>query len=175
MPYSLLLSLALLSATAAFATDVYLPVMPAIAAEFGVADAWVQLTLTAFFVGLAAGQLFIGPLSDALGRKTLLLLGAVGAVAASVLAALAPNIGVLIAARFLHGLGGGACVVLSRAVVPDLLVGKAAARAFSLLMAIQAIAPALAPIIGGLLAEPIGWRGIYWVLVGLHVVQLLLA
>nr|WP_296203409.1 MFS transporter [uncultured Corynebacterium sp.] len=86
-----------MSATAAFATDMYLPVMPAIAAEFGVADAWVQLTLTAFFVGLAAGQLFIGPLSDVLGRKTLLLLGAVGAVAASVLAALAPIIGGLLA------------------------------------------------------------------------------
>src|SRR5699024_10527626 len=74
---------------------------------------------------------------------------------------------------FLQGLGGGACVVLARAMVPDLLSGREAAKTYSMLMAILAIAPAVAPIVGGLLAEPIGWRGIYWVRTGLHGVQLL--
>ena len=95
------------------------------------------------------------------------------ALLASAIAALSPSIAIFVAARFLQGLGGGACVVLARAMVPDLLSGREAAKTYSMLMAILAIAPAVAPIVGGLLAEPIGWRGIYWVLTGLHGVQLL--
>lgn len=175
IPLPLLATLALLSATAPFATDMYLPVMPAIVSDLGTTRAAVQLTLTGFFIGMGAGQLVIGPLSDAVGRKRLLILGAGVALAASAVAALAPSIAVLIAARVFQGLGGGACVVLSRAVVPDLLTGAAAAKAYSLLMALQGIAPALAPVMGGFLAEPIGWRGIFWVLTGLHALQFVLA
>lgn len=175
IPLPLLATLALLSATAPFATDMYLPVMPAIVSDLGTTRAAVQLTLTGFFIGMGVGQLVIGPLSDAVGRKRLLILGAGVALAASAVAALAPSIAVLIVARVFQGLGGGACVVLSRAVVPDLLTGAAAAKAYSLLMAMQGIAPALAPVMGGFLAEPIGWRGIFWVLTGLHALQFVLA
>lgn len=175
IPLPLLATLALLSATAPFATDMYLPVMPAIVSDLGTTRAAVQLTLTGFFIGMGVGQLVIGPLSDAVGRKRLLILGAGVALAASAVAALAPSIAVLIVARVFQGLGGGACVVLSRAVVPDLLTGAVAAKAYSLLMAMQGIAPALAPVIGGFLAEPIGWRGIFWVLTGLHALQFVLA
>lgn len=175
IPVPLMLTLALLSATAPFATDMYLPVLPHIAGEFGVEQAVAQFTLTGFFVGMAFGQLLIGPVSDVVGRRRLLLWSAGLALVASVLAALAPGIGVLILARILQGLGGGACNVLARSVVPDLLSGSAAAKAFSVLMAIGGIAPAIAPVIGGLLAEPVGWRGIFWTLTGLHAVQLLLA
>ncbi|HAT1243125.1 TPA: multidrug effflux MFS transporter [Corynebacterium striatum] len=175
IPLPLLATLALLSATAPFATDMYLPVMPAIVSDLETTRAAVQLTLTGFFIGMGVGQLVIGPLSDAVGRKRLLILGAGVALAASAVAALAPSIAVLIAARVFQGLGGGACVVLSRAVVPDLLTGAAAAKAYSLLMALQGIAPALAPVMGGFLAEPIGWRGIFWVLTGLHALQFVLA
>lgn len=175
IPVPLLLVLALLSASAPFATDMYLPVLPELAAEFAATTATAQLTLSGFFVGMGVGQLLIGPLSDALGRKRLLLCGALLAVGASVLAATAPSIAVLIAARVLQGLGGGACSVLARAIVSDLAEGRAAAKTFSLLMAIGALAPAIAPVVGGLLAVPLGWRGIYWVLVGLHAVQLILA
>lgn len=173
MAFSLLLALALLSATAPFATDMYLPTLPAIAEEFGAADSVVQLTLSGFFVGMAVGQLTVGPISDVIGRRRLLLGGAIVALIASAMAALAPSIAVFVIARILQGLGGGACVVLSRAMVPDLLSGREAAKTYSMLMAILAIAPAIAPIAGGLLAEPIGWRGIYWVLTGLHALQLL--
>lgn len=175
IPVPLMLTLALLSATAPFATDMYLPVLPHIAGEFGVEQAVAQFTLTGFFVGMAFGQLLIGPVSDVVGRRRLLLWSAGLALVASVLAALAPGIGVLILARILQGLGGGACNVLARSVVPDLLSGSAAAKTFSVLMAIGGIAPAIAPVIGGLLAEPVGWRGIFWTLTGLHAVQLLLA
>ena len=175
IPVPLMLTLALLSATAPFATDMYLPVLPHIAGEFGVEQAVVQFTLTGFFVGMAFGQLLIGPVSDVVGRRRLLLWSAGLALVASVLAALASGIGVLILARILQGLGGGACNVLARSVVPDLLSGSAAAKTFSVLMAIGGIAPAIAPVIGGLLAEPVGWRGIFWTLTGLHAAQLLLA
>ena len=173
MAVSLLLALALLSATAPFATDMYLPTLPAVGAEFGAPDSVVQLTLSGFFVGMALGQLMVGPISDVIGRRRLLIVGAIVALVASAIAALSPSIAIFVAARFLQGLGGGACVVLARAMVPDLLSGREAAKTYSLLMAILAIAPAVAPIVGGLLAEPIGWRGIYWVLTGLHAVQLL--
>ena len=173
MAVSLLLALALLSATAPFATDMYLPTLPAVGAEFGAPDSVVQLTLSGFFVGMALGQLMVGPISDVIGRRRLLVAGAIVALLASAIAALSPSIAIFVAARFLQGLGGGACVVLARAMVPDLLSGREAAKTYSLLMAILAIAPAVAPIVGGLLAEPIGWRGIYWVLTGLHGVQLL--
>ena len=175
IPVPLMLALALLSATAPFATDMYLPVLPHIAGQFGVEQAVAQFTLTGFFVGMAFGQLLIGPVSDVVGRRRLLLWSAGLALVASVLAALAPGIAVLILARILQGLGGGACNVLARSVVPDLLSGSAAAKTFSVLMAIGGIAPAIAPVIGGLLAEPVGWRGIFWTLTGLHAVQLLLA
>ena len=175
IPYPLLATLALLSATAPFATDMYLPVMPEILSDLGTTRAMVQLTISGFFIGMGIGQLVMGPLSDAIGRKRLLIAGASLALVASVLAALAPTATVLVAARVLQGLGGGACVVLARAVVPDLVHGAAAAKAYSLLMALQGIAPAVAPVLGGVLAEPLGWRGIFWVLAGLHAVQLVLA
>ena len=173
MAVSLLLALALLSATAPFATDMYLPTLPAVGAEFGAPDSVVQLTLSGFFVGMALGQLMVGPISDVIGRRRLLISGAIVAVVGSAIAGPSTSIAIFFAARFLQGLGGGACVVLARAMVPDLLSGREAAKTYSLLMAILAIAPAVAPIVGGLLAEPIGWRGIYWVLTGLHAVQLL--
>ncbi|MCL8494002.1 multidrug effflux MFS transporter [Corynebacterium sp. B5-R-101] len=175
IPFPLLATLALLSATAPFATDMYLPVMPEILSDLGTTRAMVQLTISGFFIGMGVGQLVMGPLSDAIGRKRLLIAGACLALVASVLAALAPTATVLVAARVLQGLGGGACVVLARAVVPDLVHGAAAAKAYSLLMALQGIAPAVAPVLGGVLAEPLGWRGIFWVLAGLHAVQLVLA
>lgn len=153
----------------------YLPVMPEILSDLGTTRAMVQLTISGFFIGMGVGQLVMGPLSDAIGRKRLLIAGACLALVASVLAALAPTATVLVAARVLQGLGGGACVVLARAVVPDLVHGAAAAKAYSLLMALQGIAPAVAPVLGGVLAEPLGWRGIFWVLAGLHAVQLVLA
>ncbi|QCB29285.1 Bicyclomycin resistance protein [Corynebacterium endometrii] len=169
------MALALLTATAPFATDMHLPVLPAIAAEFGVTTSIAQLTLSGFFAGMGLGQLIIGPISDVVGRRKLLLAGAVLAALAAVIAALAPGVWVLIIARVIQGFGGGACVVLARAIIPDLVRGDSAAKAFSLLMAINGLAPAVAPVIGGLLAEPVGWRGIHWALAGLHVIQLLIA
>lgn len=171
----LLMGLALLSASAPFSIDMYLPALPGIVDDLDTTQSMVQLTLSGFLVGLAVGQLIVGPVSDAVGRKKLMVGGAVVAMFAAVLAALSPDIEILILARLIQGLGSGACVVLARAVVPDLARGEAAARAFSLLMTIQGVAPIVAPVVGGLLVEPLGWRGLFWVLAGVALLQLLVS
>ena len=160
-----LAAFALLAAGGPFAIDMYLPAFPAIAADLNTTPSLVQLTLSTFMVGMALGQLFVGALSDTRGRHRLLVIGAVVSVAASASCALTTHINLLIAARFILGLGSGACVVLARACVSDLAHGRSAARAFSIMMTIQGLAPVIAPILGGLLAEPIGWRGLLWVAV----------
>jgi len=170
---ALLLVLGLLSAVAPFATDLYLPAFPQMTTELGASATAVQLTLTAFLVGVTAGQLVFGPLSDRFGRVPPLIAGAAVCVLASIAAVLAPNIGVLIAARLLQGLGGAAGMVISRAVISDLATGKSAARAFSLMMIVGGVAPVVAPLLGGLLTGPIGWRGLLSIVLGLSVVMLI--
>ncbi|TFV55520.1 Bcr/CflA family efflux MFS transporter [Mycobacterium sp. PS03-16] len=163
----------MLTAVAPLSIDMYLPAFPAMAVEFGTTASAIQLTLTTFMVGLALGQLVIGPLSDRYGRRPLLLAGTLVCVLASVACALAPNVGLLIAFRFLQGFGGAAGVVLSRAMVADRARGAAAARAFSLMMIINGVGPVAAPLLGGSLVPHIGWRGVFWVLAGLAVLMLI--
>ena len=164
--------LALLTAVAPLATDMYLPVLPQVAAELGAPASGAQLTLTAFLVGLATGQLVIGPLSDAFGRRRLVLAGTVLLLLASVASALAPSIAVLVVARFLQGFGGAAGVVLSRAMISDRTTGVRTVRLFSVMMAINGIAPVLAPMIGSAIGGLVGWRGIFVVLAALALLML---
>ncbi|MFJ7750065.1 multidrug effflux MFS transporter [Arthrobacter sp. NPDC097144] len=171
MTTGLLLVLALLSATGPFATDLYLPSFPAMTVELGTSATGVQLTLTAFLLGMGAGQLVFGPLSDRHGRFPPLLLGSAGFVVASAVCALAPNLAVLVGGRLLQGLCASAGVVIARAMVADLTTGMTSARTFSLLMTIGGVAPVVAPTAGGLLAESLGWRGVLWVLAGLSLVM----
>ncbi|NUO96748.1 MAG: multidrug effflux MFS transporter [Nonomuraea sp.] len=167
----MLVVLGLLSAVAPLATDLYLPVFTDLAADLRAGAAGVQLTLTAFLVGLAVGQLVIGPLSDRYGRRRPILLATAAALAACVLCALAPNIWTLVALRFVHGFAGSAGIVIGRAVAADLVTGRAAARIFSLLASVVGIAPVVAPLAGGALA-PAGWRAEFWVLAGISAVML---
>jgi DHA1 family bicyclomycin/chloramphenicol resistance-like MFS transporter len=153
--------LALLTAIAPLATDMYLPALPDVAAELGATASSVQLTLTGFLVGLALGQLVIGPLSDAWGRRRLLLAGTVLCLVASVACVAAPTIGVLVVARFLQGFGGAAGIVLSRAMIVDRTTGDRTVRLFSLMMAINGIAPVVAPLVGSSLLGVGTWRVIF--------------
>lgn len=162
----LLLALALLAAVAPLAIDLYLPAFPEMAAELDASASGVQLTLMAFLLGITVGQLVFGPLSDRFGRLWPLLTGTVLCIAASAVAALAPSVDVLVAARFAQGFTGAAGMVIGRAIVSDLASGKAAARAFSLMMIVGGVAPVIAPFAGSLLVEQVGWRGILWVLCG---------
>ncbi|GAA3391366.1 multidrug effflux MFS transporter [Cryptosporangium minutisporangium] len=173
LPVLAVLTLALLSAIAPLATDMYLPGFPTMADELRTDASSVQLTLTTFMAGLAIGQLVIGPLSDRWGRRRPLLVGAAVCILASALCAAAPNVGALIAFRFLQGFAGAAGVVLGRAIVADTVRGASAARIFSVLMTIGGIAPVVAPLIGGALLGPVGWRGVFGVLTGAAVLMLL--
>jgi DHA1 family bicyclomycin/chloramphenicol resistance-like MFS transporter len=169
----LLVVLALLSAVAPVATDLYLPAFPEMTVELQAGATAVQLTLTAFLLGLTFGQLLFGPLSDRLGRRRPLIVGALLCVVASVVAATAPTVGILIAARFAQGFGGAAGMVIGRAVISDLTGGKTAGRAFSLMMIVGGVAPVVAPFAGGLLVDSLGWRGILWVVCAIAVAMLI--
>jgi DHA1 family bicyclomycin/chloramphenicol resistance-like MFS transporter len=172
LTWVVLATIALLSAVAPLATDMYLPVFPQVAAEFATSASTVQLTLTLFMVGMGIGQLLWGPISDRWGRRAPLLCAGILFIAASVVAPLSPSIGVLVATRFVQGFTGSAGMVIGRAVTRDFAHGVALARAMSLLGIIGALAPIVAPIAGGLLAAPIGWRGILWVIAGISVLML---
>jgi MFS transporter, DHA1 family, multidrug resistance protein len=153
--------LALLTSIAPLATDMYLPALPEVATDLGAGASAVQLTLTSFLVGLALGQLVIGPLSDAWGRRRLLIAGTLLALVASIACIVVPSVGVFVAARFLQGFGGAAGVVLSRAVIVDRTTGDRTARLFSLMMAINGIAPVVAPLIGSALLGVGNWRVVF--------------
>lgn len=149
----------------------YLPSLPAIADDLGADLGEVQSTLTAFFIGLCAGMLVHGPLSDRLGRRPVLLGGIVVYIAASLGCALAPAIEGLMWLRFAQALGGAAGSVLSRTVIRDLFDGREAARAQSLMMSVMALAPLVAPLIGAQVLHLAGWRAVFWLLVGYGVLS----
>ncbi|HEY0189208.1 MAG TPA: multidrug effflux MFS transporter [Cellulomonas sp.] len=169
---ALLVVLALLAGIAPFATDMYLPAFPEMVSDLATTPSGVQLSLTTFLVGAGIGQLVFGPLSDRIGRRRPLVVGMVLYVVASAIAALAPTIGVLIGARLVQGMAGAAGMVISRAIITDLTRGAAAARAMSVVMLISGVAPVLAPVAGSVLADPIGWRGLLWVVTALVAVGL---
>ena len=130
-----------------------------------------QLTLTADVIGLVLGQLVLGPLSDARGRRRLLIGSTLVCAIASVLCALAPSVGWLTAWRFLQGASGGGGIVLARAVAADIATGVEAARLFSLFMTLSGVAPIAAPVLGGaLLAATGSWRPMFWLLAAISLV-----
>jgi MFS transporter, DHA1 family, multidrug resistance protein len=170
---SLMTMLALLSALGPFAIDMYLPAFPQMMQDLDTSAATIQLTLTTFMLGMAVGQLVIGPLSDQFGRRRPLLLGAVACLVASVLCAVAPNIETLIGMRFVQGFAGAAGVVLARAIVSDSGRGVQAAKQFAILMAVGGIAPVLSPLAGGGVIGFAGWRGVFWALAILNLLMVI--
>lgn len=161
MPLKLLLILGALTAFGPLAIDFYLPSFPAIAREFLTDTEHVQLSLASYFVGLALGQLFYGPIADRYGRRVPLIVGVSLFTLASLACALAPSLDWLIAARFVQALGGCAGMVISRAMVRDLCDPVTTARVYSQLMLVMGLAPILAPVAGGLLLDLFGWQSIF--------------
>ncbi|MEU7631290.1 multidrug effflux MFS transporter [Nocardia sp. NPDC049220] len=170
----LVLILGMLTALGPFTVDMYLPALPTITAQFHTTETAVQLTLTGTLVGLAIGQLVVGPLSDIYGRRRPLVVGTVVHVGASVLCFFAPSIAALGALRTLQGFGAAATGVIAMAVVRDLFVGRAAAVVMSRLMLVMGVAPILAPSVGGLLLTAVSWQGVFLVLAGLGLLMMLL-
>jgi len=164
--------LILLSGISPLATDMYLPALPALGRVLHASASTTQLTLTTFLIGLAVGQIVLGPVSDATGRRVFLLAGPIGFVITSFACALAPSAGVLIAARLLQGFAGAAGVVCARAVVSDYYRGDEAARRFGLLSAVSLLGPILAPAMGGALLMLGDWRLVFYALVLVGLIQL---
>ncbi|KOU57534.1 MFS transporter [Streptomyces sp. MMG1533] len=153
-----------LTATPPLAMDMYLPSLPQVTKSLNAPAATVQLTLTACLLGMALGQLVVGPMSDRWGRRRPLLTGLAVYVVATALCALAPTVELLVVFRLAQGLAGAAGIVIARAVVRDLHDGMAMARFFSTLMLISGVAPIVAPLIGGQILRVTDWRGVFVVL-----------
>lgn len=155
------LLLGTMTAIGPLSSDMYLPSLPTISHELGATMSQTQITLTASLFGVALGQLLIGPISDARGRRGPLLVGMILYVLTSLLCLVAPSIGLLIALRFAQGGAAAAGVVISLAIARDLYGGRALARCISLLMMVNYCAPMIAPVLGGLLLSFTSWRGVF--------------
>jgi MFS transporter, DHA1 family, multidrug resistance protein len=170
--YLLVVILGGLTAMGPLAIDMYLPSFPAIAREFGAPASAVQATVAIYFIGLASGQLFYGPLSDRLGRRGPLFFGLILFIGASIGCAFATGVRALILWRVLQALGGCAEMMVARAVVRDRFDAREGVRVLSLLILVMGLAPILAPFAGGQLLVTFGWRSIFWALAGYGIVGL---
>lgn len=155
--------LALLFSTVAFSTDAMLPMMGAMGRELSPADpGQIQLVITVFVAGLGLGTFVAGPLSDALGRKPVILGGIALYMGAAVLAAQAESLTALLVARFVQGLGAAGPRVVAQALVRDLYAGRLMARVMSFAMTLFVLVPAVAPLLGAWIGAAFGWRAIFW-------------
>lgn len=141
--------------------DTYLPALPAITRDLAASESAVQGTLTGILLGMGLGQLLIGPLADAIGRRRPLIAGLSLHIAASVFCAFAPTIELLTVGRVLQGLGNAAVAVVAMAMVRDRFAGSAAATMLSRLMLVMGLAPVLAPTLGGAILQVASWQGVF--------------
>ena len=150
-----------------------LPSLPTISHELGATMSQTQITLTASLFGVALGQMLIGPISDARGRRGPLLVGMILYTLTSLLCLAAPSVGLLIVLRFVQGVAAAAGIVISLAIARDLYAGRALARCISLLMMVNFLAPMFAPVLGGQLLSFTSWRGVFVTLALIGVVIVL--
>ncbi len=158
------LILGILTAISSISIDIYLPAFPAMAEYFDVPIVRIESSVTVFLFGMAFGQLFIGPLSDIWGRKVPLRTGLILYVACSIGCMLTSSFLLFLILRFVQGLAGSACQVISRALVNDLYADKSSARIFTILQILMGVSPIVAPIIGSQLAEPSTWQLLFLIM-----------
>ncbi len=160
----LILILGSLSTISPFSIDMYLPGFPAIATELGVSISQVQLSLTAYLLGIGVGQLLYGPMLDRFGRKKPLYVGLVIYIISSVVCAFSTSLESLIAMRFLQALGGCVGMVAAQAFVRDLFPIRKTAQAFSSIILVIAVSPMIAPTVGGYFTVAFGWASVFLIL-----------
>ncbi|TCL61855.1 DHA1 family bicyclomycin/chloramphenicol resistance-like MFS transporter [Hydrogenispora ethanolica] len=167
------LILGALSAFGPLSIDMYLPALPKLAGALKASASQAQLSLTACLLGIALGQIFVGPVSDVRGRRGPLLIGLATYAATALACVFAPNIEIFLPLRFIQGLAGAAGIVIARAAVRDLYDGPELTRFYSLLMLVNGVAPILAPVLGGLILQVSSWRGVFAVLTAVGAAMLL--
>lgn len=160
----LFIFLGMLTAFGPFVTDMYLPSLPAMAGYFSASASAVQLGLTFSMLGLAAGQIIFGPLSDKYGRRAPLMASMLLFLLSTAGCVFAPTIGFFVVLRFVQGVAAAGGIVISRSIATDKFKGKNLAKALAIIGAINGIAPVAAPVTGGLLLAVTGWRGVFAVL-----------
>lgn len=168
----LIVALGFLTAVGPVAIDLYLPAFPRMAADLGVTVASVELTLSAFLLGLAGGQIVVGPLSDRWGRRPPLLVGFVLFTAGALTCVFARSVEALVCSRILMGAGGAAGQAVPRAMVRDLFSGRAVAKALTLTMLVVGVAPVLAPTVGGVVLRFFEWHALFWLQAGFGLLAL---
>lgn len=153
--------------------DMYLPALPNLAGEFMTTTSLVQMSLTACLIGMAFGQMFVGPISDIRGRRKPLLIGLAVFAFASIACAFSTSIWVFLVLRLLQGLAGSAGIVIARAIARDLYAGYELTKFFSMLMLVNGFAPIAAPVLGGQILAFSSWRSVFIVLAGIAIVLIL--
>lgn len=163
-------TLGMLTAFGPFVTDFYLPVLPEMTGYFHTTPALASMSLTAGMIGLAAGQLFIGPLTDKYGRKRILVGSLLLFVVASLLCIFSGDIFMFNAMRVLQGLAGAGGIVIAKSMSADMYTGRELAGFMALLGAINGIAPVCAPVVGGLMAGVTSWSGVFAIILAVGIV-----
>jgi len=168
------LLLGLLVSFAPMTIDLYLPAFPIMARDLATDAESIQLTLSVYMVGFALSQTIFGPISDRFGRKPTIMIGTSIYLVASVACALATTVEQLIVFRLFQSIGAAAAPVVARAVVRDMFTREEAARMYSVVTTVVAIAPVVAPVLGGFIVVWLGWRANFWVLTGFGASAMLL-
>lgn len=164
-----------MSAFGSFVNDMYIPTLPEMTRWFDCSVSVVQLGLTTGMLGLGVGQMILGPVSDKYGRKPVLIATLLIFIAAAVASVFSPTIHVFLVLRFFQGIGASGGYFLARTIPADTFSGRPLAKMMALIGAINGFAPAAAPVVGGAVADSIGWRGIFWILAGFSCLLLLIA
>lgn len=157
----LVIYLAGLSAFGSFVNDMYLPSLPSMMKFFSCSVPMVQMGLTTGMIGLAAGQFVMGPISDKYGRKPLLIWSLVAFAIASVVSVFSPTIHFFLVCRFFQGLGASGGYFLARSIPADIYSGRMLAKTMAIIGAINGIAPASAPVLGGIVSDFFTWKGVF--------------
>lgn len=169
----ILILLGMLTAFGPFVTDMYLPSLPSMGEYFSTSSSMVQLGLTTSMIGLAVGQIFFGPLSDRYGRRIPLQVAMWLFIVSTIFCLFAQNIRQFVVFRLIQGIAGAGGIVIARSIATDKFSGKDLAKMLAIIGAINGIAPVVAPIIGGVFTEAIGWQGIFIILLALGVLLLI--
>jgi len=163
-----------LIAIAPLSIDMFLPSLPMMIDEFNVSTSTMQLTVTTFLLAFSASQLIFGPLSDRFGRRPIMVWGLILFLLGGFVSLFAQSATMLIIGRIIQGFGGGAAPVIARAIVLDIFEGKRAAKVFAYITIATPLAPAIAPIIGGVLQSLFDWHAVFITLIVIGIILLIL-